>query len=133
MLTFIVFVFSIMLVTVQLASAQLTPRIIASFFRSRILRISLTVFVFAFAYTLAALSRIEDSVPPGGRVDCLVQQRCVHRPLPLPDRLRGQVPATRQRSLPPCSLSTRFIGCYGPWPSGNWTRAGSMTKPDGCA
>jgi uncharacterized membrane protein len=63
MLTFIVFVFSIMLVTVQLASAQLTPRIIASFFRSGILRLSLTVFVFAFAYTLAALSRIEDSVP----------------------------------------------------------------------
>ena len=63
MLTFIVFVFSIMLVTVQLASAQLTPRIIATFFRSGILRLSLTVFVFAFTYTLAALSRIEDSVP----------------------------------------------------------------------
>ena len=63
MLTFIVFVFSIMLVTVQLASAQLTPRIIATFFRSGILRFSLTVFVFAFAYTLMALSRIEDTVP----------------------------------------------------------------------
>jgi uncharacterized membrane protein len=63
MLTFIVFVFSIMLVSVQLASAQLTPRIIASFFRSGILRFSLTVFVFAFTYTLVALSRIEDSVP----------------------------------------------------------------------
>ncbi len=43
MLTFIVFVFSIMLVAVQLASAQLTPRIIATFFRSGSLRISLTV------------------------------------------------------------------------------------------
>ena len=63
MLTFIVFVFSIMLVSVQLASAQLTPRIIATFFRSGILRLSLTVFVFAFAYTLMALSRIEDTVP----------------------------------------------------------------------
>ncbi len=63
MLTFIVFVFSIMLVTVQLASAQLTPRIIATFFRSGILRFSLTVFVFAFAYSLLALSRIEDTVP----------------------------------------------------------------------
>lgn len=63
MLTFIVFVFSIMLVAVQLASAQLTPRIIATFFRSGILRISLTVFVFAFTYTLAALSRTEDVVP----------------------------------------------------------------------
>jgi uncharacterized membrane protein len=63
MLTFIVFVFSILLVTVQLASAQLTPRIIATFFRSGILRFSLTVFVFAFVYTLSALSRIEESVP----------------------------------------------------------------------
>jgi uncharacterized membrane protein len=63
MLTFIVFVFSILLVAVQLASAQLTPRIIAMFYRSRVLRVSLTVFVFAFTYTLAALSRIEDSVP----------------------------------------------------------------------
>jgi uncharacterized membrane protein len=63
MLTFIVFVFSILLVSVQLASAQLTPRIIATFFRSGVLRFSLTVFVFAFVYTLSALSRIEDSVP----------------------------------------------------------------------
>jgi uncharacterized membrane protein len=63
MLTFIVFVFSIMLLAVQLASAQLTPRIIANFYRNRVLKFSLTVFVFAFTYTLAALSRIEDSVP----------------------------------------------------------------------
>jgi uncharacterized membrane protein len=63
MLTFIVFVFSIMLVAVQLASAQLTPRIIARFFRSDVLRISLTVFVFAFTFTLATLSRTENVVP----------------------------------------------------------------------
>ena len=63
MLTFIVFVFSILLVAVQLASAQLTPRIIASVYRSNALKFSLTVFLFAFTYTLVALSRIEDSVP----------------------------------------------------------------------
>ena len=63
MLTFIVFVFSILLVAVQLASAQLTPRIIALVHRSRVLKLSLTFFVFAFTYTLAVLSRIEDSVP----------------------------------------------------------------------
>ena len=63
MLTFIVFVFSILLVAVQLASAQLTPRIIALVYRSRVLKWSLTFFVFAFTYTLAVLSRIEDSVP----------------------------------------------------------------------
>jgi len=63
MLTFIVFVFSILLVAVQLASAQLTPRIIATVYRNPVLKLSLTLFVFAFTYTLAALSRIEDAVP----------------------------------------------------------------------
>jgi uncharacterized membrane protein len=63
MLTFIVFVFSILLVAVQLASAQLTPRIIATVYRNRILKVSLTVFVFTFTYTLAVLSRIEAAVP----------------------------------------------------------------------
>jgi uncharacterized membrane protein len=63
LLTFIVFVFTILLVAVQLASAQLTPRIIAAFYRNRVLKSSLTIFVFAFTFTLAALSRIEDPVP----------------------------------------------------------------------
>jgi uncharacterized membrane protein len=63
MLTFIVFVFSILLVAVQLASARLTPRIIAIVCRNRVVNVSLTIFVVAFTYTLAALSRIEDSVP----------------------------------------------------------------------
>jgi len=63
MLTFIVFVFSVLLLAVQLASAQLTPRIIATFFRNRVLKLSLTIFVFAFTYTLGVLLRIEESVP----------------------------------------------------------------------
>jgi uncharacterized membrane protein len=63
MLTFIVFVFSILLVAVQLASAQLTPRVIAIIYRTGIIRLSLTVFVFAFTYSLASLSRIEGAVP----------------------------------------------------------------------
>jgi uncharacterized membrane protein len=63
MLTFIVFVFSILLVTVQLASAQLSPRIIAMVYRGNVLKFSLTFFVFAFTFTLAVLSRIVDSVP----------------------------------------------------------------------
>jgi uncharacterized membrane protein len=62
MLTFIVFVFSILLLAVQLASAQLSPRIIAGFYRTPILKFSLTVFVFAFTFTLAAMARIGDSV-----------------------------------------------------------------------
>ncbi len=63
MFTFVVFVSSALLVAVQLASAQLTPRIIAFVFRDPVTRFSLTVFVFTFTFTLAALVRITDSVP----------------------------------------------------------------------
>jgi uncharacterized membrane protein len=63
MLTFIVFIFSILLVAVQLASAQLTPRIIAVVYRAPVLKLSLTFFVFTFTYTLAVLGRINETVP----------------------------------------------------------------------
>src|SRR5437773_2507098 len=64
MFTFIVFVSSALLVSVQLASSQLTPRIIAIVFRDPVTRSSLAVFVFAFTFSLAALVRITASVPP---------------------------------------------------------------------
>src|SRR5437868_6131093 len=55
MFTFVVFVSSALLVAVQLASAQLTPRIIAIVFKDRVTRGSLTLFVFTFTLALAAL------------------------------------------------------------------------------
>lgn len=61
--TFIVFLSSILLLVVQLASAQLTPRIIGIVFRDRITRFALTLFSFTFTFTLAVLLRIHDSVP----------------------------------------------------------------------
>jgi uncharacterized membrane protein len=63
MFTFIVFVSSALLVAVQLASAQLTPRMIGIVFRSPATRYSLSLFVFMFTFSLAALIRIRDSVP----------------------------------------------------------------------
>jgi len=63
MFTFIVFVCSALLVAVQLASAQLTPRIIAVFFKSPGIQWILTIFVFIFTFSLAVLARIGDSVP----------------------------------------------------------------------
>jgi uncharacterized membrane protein len=63
MFTFIVFVSSALLVAVQLASSQLTPRIIAIVFRDPITRLSLTVFVFTFTFTLGALVRVSTAVP----------------------------------------------------------------------
>jgi uncharacterized membrane protein len=63
MFTFIVFVSSALLVAVQLASSQLTPRIIAIVFRDPVTKVSLVVFVFAFTFSLAVLVRVTTSVP----------------------------------------------------------------------
>jgi uncharacterized membrane protein len=63
MFTFIVFVSSALLVAVQLASSQLTPRIIGIVFKDPVTKVALTVFVFTFTFTLAALAGITGSVP----------------------------------------------------------------------
>jgi uncharacterized membrane protein len=63
MLTFIVFLSSSLLLVVQLASAQLSPRIIGVVFRDRVTRFALTLFAFTFTFTLAVLVRVHTSVP----------------------------------------------------------------------
>jgi uncharacterized membrane protein len=63
MFTFIVFVCSSLLLVVQLASAQLTPRLIGVLFRERVTKLTLSAFVFTFAFTLSALMRVGDTVP----------------------------------------------------------------------
>src|SRR5262245_15055768 len=63
MFTFIVFVCSSLLLVVQLASAQLTPRVIGTMFRDRVIKVTLAVFVFSFTFALAAMVRISSTVP----------------------------------------------------------------------
>src|ERR1700704_2804038 len=63
MFTFIVFVCSSLLLVVQLASAQLTPRIIAVLFKDRVTKVTLALFVFMFTFAIAALVRIGETVP----------------------------------------------------------------------
>lgn len=63
MFTLIVFVCSALLISVQLASASLTPRFISLVFRNPSIKLSLTLFVFTFTLTLAALLRIKSTVP----------------------------------------------------------------------
>jgi uncharacterized membrane protein len=63
MFTFIVFVCSALLVAMQLASGQLTPRIIALLFKDPVTKVALTVFVFTFTFSLEVLVRIDTSVP----------------------------------------------------------------------
>src|SRR5438132_8393228 len=63
MFTFIVFVCSSLLLVVQLASAQLTPRVIGVLFRDPITKLTLSMFVFTFTFAMSALIRIESVVP----------------------------------------------------------------------
>jgi uncharacterized membrane protein len=63
MFTFIVFVCSSLLLVIQLASAQLTPRIIAVLFQDHVAKFILALFVFTFTFAIAALLRIGATVP----------------------------------------------------------------------
>lgn len=58
LLTSAVFVFSMLLLVVQLASAQLTPRIIARAFREPVTKVSLGIFLFMYTYSLGVLGRM---------------------------------------------------------------------------
>src|ERR1041385_494440 len=61
--TLVVLVSSAMLLAVQLASAQLTPRIISLIYRSPYGKVAFAVFVFTFTFSIATLIRIEQTVP----------------------------------------------------------------------
>ena len=61
--TLVVLVSSAMLLAVQLASAQLTPRIITLIYRSPAGKLAFSIFVFTFTFSVATLVRIEDRVP----------------------------------------------------------------------
>jgi len=61
--TLVVLVSSALLLAVQLAGAQLTPRIIAMVYRSPYMKSAFAVFVFIFTFSAALLLRIGDSTP----------------------------------------------------------------------
>jgi uncharacterized membrane protein len=63
MLTLMVLVCSAVLVAVQLASAQLTPRIIALIYRNPFRKIALAVFAFTFTFSVGVLARLDGVVP----------------------------------------------------------------------
>ncbi|MFI6120777.1 DUF2254 domain-containing protein [Streptomyces sp. NPDC051064] len=64
MMTFIGVVFSISLVAVQMASGQLTPRVVRIFVRSRISKLTLAVFLATFAFSLLVLTSYEGGAEP---------------------------------------------------------------------
>ncbi|MFI6105267.1 DUF2254 domain-containing protein [Streptomyces sp. NPDC051310] len=64
MMTFIGVVFSISLVAVQMASGQLTPRVVRLFVRRRINKLTLTVFLATFLFSLLVLTSYESETDP---------------------------------------------------------------------
>ena len=68
MFSLIVMVNSAVLLAVQLASAQLTPRIIAFVYRSNVWKLSFAVFLFTFTFCVGVLVRIDNAVPLTGYI-----------------------------------------------------------------
>ena len=62
-LSFLVFTFGSLLVAIQVAGGQLTPRIIATLLlRDNVVRYSVGLFVFTLVFAVSALNRLEESV-----------------------------------------------------------------------
>ena len=61
--TLVVFINSALLIVLQLASAQLSPRVIALLFRDPVTRIAMTLFVFTMGYTLTVALVIDADAP----------------------------------------------------------------------
>lgn len=62
-LSFLVFTFGSLLVAIQVASGQLTPRIIATtLLRNNVVRYSVGLFVFSMMFAVSTLGRIEEQV-----------------------------------------------------------------------
>ncbi len=62
-LSFIVFTFGSMLVAIQVASAQMTPRIIATtLLRDNVVKYTVGLFIFTLLFALSALNRLEKDV-----------------------------------------------------------------------
>ena len=62
-LTFIVLILSTLLLSIQLASSQFSPRLIGGLLAHRPIKLCLGVFTFSFVYSAAALGRVESRVP----------------------------------------------------------------------
>lgn len=68
MLTFMVYAVSALLLAIQLASGQITPRIIRMTFSRWEMKVAAGVFVFAFGITMVALANTTDQVRHGGLI-----------------------------------------------------------------
>jgi uncharacterized membrane protein len=73
MLSFLVFLFSALLIAVQIASAQLTPRVIATtFLRARPVKLAIALMVLTYTLSIGALGRSEETVLQLSTLVCIL-------------------------------------------------------------
>ena len=96
-LSFIVFTFGSLLIAIQVASGQYTPRIIATtLLRDNVIRYTVGLFVFTFLFAIKALDRTETSVHQLVAFVVGLLGFNLHRSFPVLDRLRGKNAAPGQ-------------------------------------
>lgn len=77
MLTFIVFTFGSLLVAIQIAGGQLTPRIIAAtLLGDNAIRFTVGLFIFTLLFAAGALARLETGLRPGAAIFAAVLGFC---------------------------------------------------------
>ncbi len=100
MLTFIVFTFGSLLVAIQVAGGQLTPRIVATtLLRDNSIRFTVGLFTFTLLFATGVLARLDTTVPPGIEIHRGPAWFLFHRGVSLSDRLRGAAAWPRQHYL----------------------------------
>ena len=98
-LSFVVFTFGSLLVAIQVASGQYTPRIIATtLLRDNVIRYTVGLFVFTFLFAIGTLNHIETSVPPFFTWHHQRAGTRLFRGLSFSYRLRRAIAATRSAS-----------------------------------
>ena len=81
-LSFVVFTFGSLLVAIQVASGQYTPRIIATtLLRDNVIRYTVGLFVFTFLFCIRSLNHLETTVPQLPFLSSVRSVSSVWRPL----------------------------------------------------
>lgn len=96
-LTFLVFLLSMLFIAVQIAAAQLTPRITARVFEARASKMSLAFFIFTYVFSIGVGGKTCGAHSPVGGSAHRFFQPGEYRPIPLPCREIGKGASSHQR------------------------------------
>ena len=98
--SFIVFTFGSILIAIQVASGQLTPRIIATtLLRDNVIRFTVGLFIFTMLFAVGTGARIGPDILSSGGSHLLGAGHRLDRGVSVPDRLHRAAAATHQYRL----------------------------------